>query len=695
MQQTLRRVDDCRSGSKQEFVEALIQELSARFARWVVTAEQTEAWRTGFDWVWSACQRLPAIADDWLLLPEFLPPLSRKRPDLVLVSHTSVYVIEMKTGERAVGVAAATRQLGDYAAEVWGTIKPARELRVVAVLLLARRPPGVPTNLVSWTPEEPAQNVWTEADLAEALLEDRTDIGGEICPSEWLDAILNLHPTIVDAATNLVAHIQDRAIRTYMADDAELERVRLHILAVIERARTGQCQYLVLITGVPGSGKTVVGLRLAHDPDLQASLPSGSGTPLYLTGNGPLVKVLVEALARSHVAQFPAVGKGKAQKDAEAKIRSVHNLQELPISSHVVVFDEGQRIWTAKKPNAGASTPPDVAADFLDPSADESDRELEDPESMDHTDDHESEAEIVLRAVEGRDWAVLVVLIGGGQELNTREAGPGTWLEAVHRRQAAGKDWHLVASPEVTPPGYCGQLDSGLHLSASRRARTAAGLSEWVNLLLRGRLDEACELRQSGFPQFPLLVTRDLLQAKIWVRVQAEKDPDVSSAPQYGLFGSAKSGRLRAEGLEVGTLPRDDTNWVAWFLDRRAGHPAGGSLHSAEMLEVAASEFKCQGLELDYAAVAWSWDFVLSEGEWNARRLNKTNATWRSAGSASRYSQNAYRVLLTRSRKGMIIWVPQGDAADPSRAPHEMDCVYAALLRAGVEALSHIPIEER
>lgn len=279
----------------------------------------------------------------------------------------------------------------------------------------------------------------------------------------------------------------------------------------------------------------------------------------------------------------------------------------------------------------------------------------------------------------------MVVLIGSGQEINRGEAGARVWSDAVAKRNEQGMGWDIFG-PSALESELRDSLtiSEHLHLNVSRRAQSASALSDWVSLLLSGKFDEAQALRISNKPlaSFPLYVTRDLDLAREWIRTQVDSQGN-AFRPTSGLVASSKSARLRVFGLEVGTQPRnDEVNWTKWFLDKPP------SLHSASRLEVAASEFKTQGLELDYVGVAWSWDLVLDPNDqWQARRIDKNTAKWTVAIKDRQFRTNAYRVLLTRCRAGMIIFVPPGEASDSSLNASEMDTVFTALIRAGVEEL--------
>ena len=657
MNTTHRRIVDASNSSEREFVAGLVDELSRRFSAWIVTPQQLEAWETGLGWIWEACQGLPTSAGGWLILPEYVPPLSSIRPDLVIATGERAFVIEQKTGGQKVGRSAEV-QLERYAREIWGSVGIARRGALYPVLMTSGASDGPPARLESpWTSSGGQLNVLVPSQLGEILAEVALK-DHSVPPLEaWTEAKYDLHPSIVEAATALIAHVEDRNVLTHVADDEELNRVREVLLDCVSQAKRDGKRVVVMVTGVPGSGKTLVGLRLAHDPDLQAALPAGSGTPLYLTGNGPLVQVLVEAIARDHHSRYPEEGMAQSRAWAGSKVKLVRAItaDDFPVDSHVVVFDEGQRIWTAEQMR------------------------------LKHGKDHNvSEAEAILATLEDRDWAVLVVLIGGGQEINRGEAGPATWMEAISTRTVSDFVWSGLVSSEVAVAGDSRAVqDPQLHLRVSRRASSAAALSEWVEMLLDGELTAAEALRTREFPLFPLVVTRDLEVAKKWVRDRVEHDAADGFRPTSGAFASSKNGRLRAYGLEVGSGSRDEIDWPKWFLDRAP------SVHASELLEVAASEFKCQGLELDYALVGWSWDLVWIDQKWRPRRLNKSKASWHNLKLDAEYLINAYRVLLTRCRRGMVIWVPEGNAGDPSRDVAGMNEVFGALIAAGV-----MPLEE-
>jgi hypothetical protein len=664
MQPTVRTFRQIRETSRIDFVRSMTQELAERLRGFEISEQQLTAWQKSFEWLHDASNVLSQKSDEWLLLPEFSPPLSPIRPDVVIVTGSSTLIIEFKVGLSKI-TKTSRNQISGYANEMHGTMLGVRESRTYAALVS----PSV--NLINelhelqeWTKENQVVNEMHPSALQDVLIRIENE-GPErkIELSHWMNATYELHPNIVRAASELVAHVKDRGVITHLSSDDELDEVRDEVLRLVNEARSQSRKRVILISGVPGAGKTLVGLRLAHDPDLYDSLPKDSGTPLYLTGNGPLVDVLVEAIARDDRSRNPERKLSEARHEAGSKVKLVHAITErsLPISSRVVIFDEGQRVWTAEQMRAKGKSQSDM-----------------------------SEGEVILQTMEGegertRDWAALVVLIGSGQEINRGEAGASVWIKAVQKRNLSGEDWDIFAPPELAPElGPEVNYSNNLHLKISRRARKASLLSEWVGLVLDGKFSQAKTLRQTdaALGQFPILVTRDIAVARKWIRQQVD-DRSEGFTPSSGFVASSKSARLRVYGLAVGSSPRDDeVNWTSWFLDEPV------SLHASSRLEVAASEFKTQGLELDYVGIAWSWDLVLnSKLEWVPRRVDKGSATWRLVKKDKQYLLNSYRVLLTRCREGMVLFIPPGTLGDKSLNPAEMDNVYSALLESGARKL--------
>lgn len=664
MKQTMRNFQQVRQSTRGDFVSKLTSELSERLRGFQISEQQIDAWALSFGWIYDSISRLSDSTDSWLLFPEFNPPLSPIRPDLVIATGDCTVIIEFKAGNSKIGNT-SRKQTRNYASEMHNTMTGVRDSTIYAVLVSPSiSATKIDSSFLPWNSISDYLNEINPNNIDELFKELISKETGKLLNvGDWMNPTYDLHPDIVWAASELIAHVEDRGVITHLSDDEELDAVRGEVIALINDARKKSQKRVVLISGVPGAGKTLVGLRLAHDPDLHDSLPANSGTPLYLTGNGPLVDVLVEAVARDDKRRNPEKTMGKARREAGSKIKLVHGITEnsLPIDTRVVVFDEGQRVWTADHMKAKGKAQVNM-----------------------------SEGEVILATLERSreqevEWSVLVVLIGTGQEINRGEAGASVWAEAVSKRNLLGKDWDIFGPEQLRGElGQSANISKNLHLEVSRRALSASSLSQWVAFFLSGNFDKAKDLRDNNeqLKKFPIFVTRDLEVARNWIREKANRN-DIAFRPSSGIVASSKSARLRAYGLEVGNQPRNsEVDWKRWFLDDPV------SLHASSRLEVAASEFKTQGLELDYVCVAWSWDLIVnSDGSWSPRRVDKSKAKWSYIKKDRQFLINSYRVLLTRCRRGMIIFVPEGNENDPSLNPTEINSVYKRLLQAGATTL--------
>ena len=623
--------------------------MQSRFSHFIVTPEQVRAWQIGFTWIHELASALQHQAGSWILLPEFSGPLVSGRPDLVILTNKYLLVVEMKTGEKAVE-SAGRRQVLEYARTVWGKLKSARSRHVVSILLSDRGSRfSQDLSFVLDKETEPSIVLSLNLQGLESILHNiAASEDGKVLDFEAEKGLLlySPRPSVVEAATALVASTSDKNIITGLSDEDELNRISNVIHQIGIQAFKNLEKRIVVVTGPPGAGKTLVGLRMAHDPVLQKLIPDSSGTPLYLTGNGPLVDVLVESLARDEVKRMGSP-KPTAKSNAESKVRLIHGITEkkLGIESNVIIFDEGQRIWTAEHM-----------------------RRKKGDNSLG------SEAEEILSYLEKKEWALVVVLLGEGQEINTGEAGIITWLEAVKNRNAnAAAKWRITVPDRSDHQKIDGavEVESSLRLKVARRTDSAADVAGWAAAVLDFNVSAALEIR-AKFRDFPIFITRDLEQARIWLRRQA-----IESGGTSGLLASSKSKRLFRYGLDTVADASRSFTWENWYLNTLP------DLNSSEALEVVATEFKCQGLELDWVGLCWSWDLVLSEGSWLPRTLNPGNANWRVNTSRAQFQINAYRVLLTRSRKGMVIWIPPGSNQDAAMSPIEMDQVTKFFLECG------------
>jgi hypothetical protein len=639
--------------SREDYVRNASMAMEARFSHFIVTPEQQRAWRVGFTWIHDLATSLNTNAGSWMLLPEFSAPLVSGRPDLVILTCKHLLVVEMKTGMKSVDNS-GRRQVLEYAITIWGKLKSARSRVVLPILLSAQSPRnqnGVAVSLDAV--REPAGVISLNPNDLKILLSGIASAeGGEVLDFRGEKELLlySPRPSVVEAATALVAATADKNIITGLSNEDELDRISKVIQQIGIQANRESEKRIVVVAGPPGAGKTLVGLRMAHDPELQKLIPDSHGTPLFLTGNGPLVDVLVESLARDEVRRR-GISKPIAKSNAEAKVRLIHGITEkkLGIESNVIIFDEGQRIWTAEHM-----------------------RRKKGDSSLG------SEAEEILSYLEKRDWALVVVLLGEGQEINTGEEGISTWLDAVvQRNKISGLSWKITIPDgfEMNSSIQNLEVDPSLRLKVIRRTDNAADIAGWVYALLNFDLAKALRIRKQ-FLDFPIFLTRDLEEARYWLRKQVETHGGTS-----GLLASSKSKRLFRYGLDTVADANRSFSWENWYLNHLP------DLNSSEALEVVATEYKCQGLELDWVGVCWSWDLIGEDKAWLPRTLNSGSALWRKTSTKAQYQINAYRVLLTRSRKGLVIWIPPGIEGDPSMSPAEMDRTAAMLQLAGAEYL--------
>jgi schlafen family protein len=654
--------------------ERIAVELTASLAYRPILDSQRRAWRWTARVLHEACSALPPEADEWLLLLEYAPPLVTARPDLVVVTATHVLAVELKTGQASVGSVARRQALG-YAEDLYWYHPGTRNASVVPVLLTAvqKRYPTLRlpcTNAIPTADDLVELDATGFRDLLHRIAEIETASAARLDSDRaamWLQPTYDPRPSIIDAAVSLVAATDDEGITAALADDDELERLTSLLVDEVHRAANDLAHRVLLLTGVPGAGKTLVGLRLAHDKGIVKSLRDVSSTPLFLSGNGPLVEVLVQALARNFVHRDPAIRVEDARRRAGSLVKLVHGFtrehldaENAPAVSRVVVFDEGQRAWHAEQMKRK-----------LDPAVwpDQSLRS-----------EAPSEPEFMLEIMERQPWAVVVVLVGEGQEINTGETGAELWINAVEirNRTRGALIWSGLAPARLLQQANQIQTirEAHLHLASTRRSVGASGLADWADAVLVPDAERARTAIKAS--TYRICVTRDLSAAREWLRREGDRQ-------RFGLVASARAGRLRAYGIETSAQLLASVSWPNWFLDRPP------SLEASNSLEIAATEFKCQGLELDYVGVCWSWDLVLdgSKRSWMPRRLNTRTARWSGVNSPDRrrYALNAYRVLLTRARSGLVIWTPQGSHEDPTRDPREMDHVYDFLQECGASSL--------
>lgn len=597
------------------------------------------------------------------ILFEYSIPRMGKRIDVVILFPQVIAIIEFKVGASAFDRYACD-QVMDYALDLKYFHSGSQDALLVPILVAT----GVRSNssyseVIS---EDKICEPWliTGNDIAAALRDLATlDIQSQIEPEAWINASYRPTPTIIEAAQAL---FQGHGVEDISRNDASAEnlsRTSGAIDAIIDQAKANGEKVICLITGVPGAGKTLAGLAIAN----QRHQFEEEEHAVFLSGNGPLVQVLQEALARDD-RDRNATSIGYARTKAKSFIQAIHHFRDDALESDtppiekVAVFDEAQRAWDMIQLNK-----------FM--------REKRGVHGLD-----QSEPEFLIGVMDRhQDWAVIVCLIGEGQEINTGEAGIGPWLEAL---RDAYPDWQVHLTDRIHSEAYAGgknlegiiseiarnrvNYNNDLHLNVSVRSFRSEKLSAFVEALLNANIMESQALLIELQASYPILMTRKLGVAKQWVRRFAR------GTERYGLTATSGARRLRPYGVWV----QHNIDPKSWFLNSKL------DVRSSYALEEVATEFDIQGLELDWSIVCWDGDYRFNGCEFEHWAFKGTE--WQRVKSEMNalYLKNAYRVLLTRARQGTIIFIPPGDDEDHTRSHSFFDHTYEYLKKIGIPEIT-------
>lgn len=596
---------------------------------------------------------------------EFDVPRLGSRIDAVIISAAAIIPIEFKIGEDS-RRRDAIDQVWDYALDLKNFHKASHDAPIFPILI----PSAIAPTMESWgvaAADGVSDPVCGSPDEIGRLIDAavRLATGPVIDPIAWGRAPYHPTPTIVEAARALYSGHSVDAIARSDAGARNLAETSLRVDEIITDAERTASKAIVFVTGVPGAGKTLVGLNIATDKRDATSETHA----VYLSGNGPLVAVLRAALIKDELQRRRTEGLKAFKKDAEQPVKqfiqNVHHFRDEgirdpvnPPSEHVAIFDEAQRAWNRE-----------MTSDFM-------------RRKKGHKDFNESEAEFLISCLDRHsDWAVVVCLVGGGQEINKGEDGIASWLDAIARRfpqwkvyastRLADAEYAAMESIEVLAKTSSVRRDPSLHLAVSMRSFRAEKVSDFVKAVLDLEADQAPILLRELASRYPIAVTRDLDLAKRWLRSHARGNE------RYGLVASSQAMRLKPHAIDV----RVKTDPVHWFLDDRT------DTRSSYYLEDPATEFQVQGLELDWVCVTWDADLRRTRAGWGHFRFRGDQWQRRHQPDSHRYLLNAYRVLLTRARQGMVIFVPPGDANDPTRLPDFYDPTYQYLAGVGIASL--------
>lgn len=599
------------------------------------------------------------------ILFEFIVPRIGSRIDVVLITGPAVFVIEFKVGEAEIK-REDLNQVWDYALDLKNFHKSSHLSPVVPILVATHAPRS---NVVVGLPY--ADNVFSPVhcnseDLRRLINAALGQLHGDnVNAKTWANSPYQPTPTIIEAAQALFAQHSVDAIARHDAGARNLKITSQRVEDLVEEARRGHRKMIIFVTGVPGAGKTLVGLNVAT----KKRDPGQPTHAVFLSGNGPLVAVLREALTRDEVARLrrrrDKTRKGEVAQKVKAFIQNVHHFrddglrdEEVAPNDHVVIFDEAQRAWNREMTTSFMLRRKKLAG-F-----------------------NQSEPEFLISYLDRHDdWAVVICLVGGGQEINRGEAGISAWLDAVNVKFPS---WDVYISPELTDSEYAAgnALDSfagrpnvvkddSLHLSVSMRSFRAENVSSFVKATLDCESAKARDIFAKFSSRYPIALTRDLSMAKQWIRAHAR------GSERFGLVASSGAQRLKPHAIDV----RVDIDPIHWFLN------GSNDTRSSFYMEDAATEFQVQGLELDWVCMTWDADLRFAKSEWNYHSFVGTKWTSVRMLERQQYLRNAYRVLLTRARQGMVIFVPNGDEADATRPPAYYDPTFEYLAGIGIPVL--------
>lgn len=654
---------------------------------------------------------LPWKNEEAEIIFEYDIPRLGKRIDVVLLLRGIIFCLEFKVGQHAV-LQSDVEQVMDYALDLKNFHRYSHDRIIVPILIPTKHISSSSSFVPSVYNDSIFNPLITGANglqnlIQEVLRHANASDAGTI--KDWIISPYTPTPTIIEAARSLYENHSVEDITRHEADKVTTDATIAYIRDVINCSKRNGKKSICFVTGVPGAGKTLVGLDVAVKQSYQddGTFNEDDGA-VYLSGNGPLVAVLTEALARDNYKKSKERGDGKKLSDSRREvskfIQIIHRYRDNMLAKiknpvvndkleidpekavklqrsgygeveHVAIFDEAQRAWTHKR-----------IADYLKRGGTYGNKLKVANFPM-------SEAAFLIWSLDQReDWATIVCLIGGGQEINTGEAGISEWIAALNERFP---HWDVYISDKLTEPEYAeGRVNEllehnpnvvfsdRLHLGVSLRSFRAERLSAFVHSLLSFNPDAAELYKDVISHGYPIVLTRSMDKARQWLRQQAR------GTQQTGVLISKVSARFKP--LAVHVLPQSEDNAVHWFLEDKT------DVRSSNYLEEAATEIQVQGLEVDFACVLWDADMRYEDDEWTFWKFNgRTQWIPENNLETQKYMLNAYRVLLTRARQGMVICVPEGNGRttpegfpeDPTRQPAFYNSTYEYFRVLGIKEI--------
>ena len=591
---------------------------------------------------------------------EYTIPRMGHRIDVVCIIRGLIFLLEFKVGDSEYRKSTAD-QVMDYALD----LKYFHELSADRYIIPISIPTEAPSvcNEVSFM-EDKISNVLkcTKDNIGLTINSVLSSVQDQdLSIADWINSRYAPTPTIIEAAQAMYRNHSVKDISRNDAGAHNLTATTETINQIIDDCKRNHKKAICFVTGVPGAGKTLAGLNIANerhnfDADEHA---------VFLSGNGPLVDILQAALAKDRSSRM-GITIAEAKKETKSFIQIIHRFRDEALTTNnppaekVAIFDEAQRAWNEES-----------LTDFM--------KRKKGVDAF-----NQSEPEFLIRIMDRhQDWAVIVCLVGGGQEIYNGEAGIIDWFRALQKKF---RNWHIYLSDKITDSEYVGNssieelltgcsysLRPALHLGVSLRSFRSEKLAEFVKLLLDNEPSAAAAVYSELSIHYPIILTRDLDKAKEWIRKKAR------GTERYGLLASSEGKRLRGIGIWVPSV----INHVGWFLNEK------DNVDSSYFLEVAASEFKVQGLEIDYSILAWDADLRRSGKGFDYFKFRGTRWNHVNNMQQQKYLKNAYRVLMTRAHQGMIIFVPSSTDPedDPTRDSAFYDDIYKYLRSCGIKEL--------
>lgn len=674
-------IGDFMQVSNDELVGKLNKAGTSFANQWTIT---TTSWDSSIQLLKKSFEELIEIngsIKNWHILLEYEIPRLSSRIDFVILADDLIFVIEFKYDRRKYE-AGDIRQVEDYANDLLDFHLESKSRCIIPVLLapLAKSiSKESATDFDSFIKPCLKLNALNFSQIIyDTYLEYHKNSNIAIDAYRWEQSDYQPTPTIIQAAKALFAGQKVETITKSGADGNDLKKTTDYLIKVINEARIENRKIVCFVTGVPGAGKTLVGLNVVHEKEGFGEEESNTA---YFSGNGPLINVLREALSRDNFERENLLLNSKkilsrsTKKDSfnkvKAKIQNLHQFIKHGIRKssapheRIVVFDEAQRCWNAIQFSNKA-------------------KQNQNREKNPFIIEEKSEAELLFEFMSRHEgWSVIIALVGGGQEINTGEGGIAEWGKAI---QSKYNNWEIHISEQLLsgdsstagqtlfdsiPENVTIYKNKSLHLGISQRSFKANNLNTWVNALVNNEAELAFKFALTISENYPLFLTRNIETAKEWLRQKK------SGNKRIGLVASSGGLRLKPFGIQV----REIIDETMWFLNDEK------DVRSSYYLEMVATEYKVQGLELDWVGICWDADLRRSNNKWDFKNFSGTKWNQTKTSSEQQFLLNTYRVLLTRAREGIIVFIPEGDVDDETRLPEFYDPIYEYLISCGLRPI--------